>query len=359
MVSKIFNRLKGCRTVGRTVLMAACLTSSPALLAQNDEPDWLRLQMDIRGDYQGEYLDGENVNNNSGFKGKYFLLRMSGNITDKFSYAYRQRLNKSSKDASFFDATDWLRLNYTPNKQWEFSAGKQVVAIGGYEYDRAPIDLYFTSEFWNQIRCFQWGASATYVLPKGNDRLTAQITTSPFDVSGENLYAYNLMWTGNHGCLSTLYSANMLEYLPGKFISYISLGHQVKWGDAMLQFDFMNRATDEHAFLFKNCSLVGELTYNFADRVNVFGKVSYDVNATRSAADQCVYAGTEVTRVGGGVEFFPIKGNPDIRLHGSVSHAFGRNTNSDGVVVDDQTFFNVGATWRINVIAAIKKIVKS
>lgn len=56
----------------------------------------------------------------------------------------RHRLNKKNNDASFFDATDWLYLAYRKDN-WELSAGKQVVAIGGYEYDAAPIDLYFCS----------------------------------------------------------------------------------------------------------------------------------------------------------------------------------------------------------------------
>ena len=112
----------------------------------------LRLQAETRIDYSGEQLKSDDYK--AGFYGRYLNVILSGTIGDKFSYAYRQRLNKAHADQSFFDATDWLYLNYAPSSNWQFSAGKQVVAIGGYEYDRAPIDLYFCSEFWNNIACY-------------------------------------------------------------------------------------------------------------------------------------------------------------------------------------------------------------
>lgn len=348
-----------CVSLKRIALLVVAVFVAGVSGLKAQSPEWLRLNLDMRGDYQGEYVEGDKVKDNSGFKGKYFLLKMSGNISEHFSYSFRQRLNKPNRDASFFDATDWLYVSYSPTKHWEFSAGKQTVGIGGFEYDRAPIDLYFASEYWNNINCFQWGASAAYITENGKDKIMLQATTSPFKYVGEDLYAYNLMWFGNHGWFSTLYSANMMEYAPGKYISYITLGNQFTMGDFRLQFDFQNRATNEHAYFFKNCSMVGELAYNIGGRATIFGKVSYDVNHTRSVADKCVFPGSEITRVGGGLEFFPIKGSGDVRLHATGGYTFGKNTNLDGTLRDEQAFFNVGATWRVDVISTLKKIIKS
>ena len=50
-------------------------------------------------------------------------------------------------DAGFFNATDWFYVDYKPTEQWTLSAGKQVIDIGGWEYDYAPINLYYCSEF--------------------------------------------------------------------------------------------------------------------------------------------------------------------------------------------------------------------
>ena len=85
------------------------------------------------------------------------------------------------------------------------------------------------------------------------------------------------------------------------------------------------------------------------------GKVTYDVNKTNSIADLCVATGTEITRAGGGIEFFPLKdGAKDIRLHAIACYTFGSNGNDYGVALDKQTLFEVGVTWRMNLLS-IKK----
>ena len=118
----------------------------------------VRLKMQTRIDYQREYMGGEAVKDNCGFKGKYFMLLLDGRINEHFSYAYRQRLNKENSRPSFFDATDWAYLTYQPDRHWSIAAGKQPVAVGGYEYDANPVDVYYASEYWNNIPCFQLGA---------------------------------------------------------------------------------------------------------------------------------------------------------------------------------------------------------
>ncbi len=108
-------------------------------------------------DYTGLHID----NAQSGFRGKYLVIRADGEIVKGLTYSWRQRLNTLHEDANFFNATDWVYLNYNI-RGWNFQVGKEVVAIGGYEYDRAPIDLYACSVFWNNIPCYALGASVGY-----------------------------------------------------------------------------------------------------------------------------------------------------------------------------------------------------
>lgn len=310
----------------------------------------LDLRAEARVDYQREYVDGETVKANSGFKGKYLNIILSGTLNEHFSYAYRQRLNKAHSEQSFFDATDWVYLTYRPNEHWAFSAGKQVVNIGGYEYDRAPISIYFASEYWHHISCYQLGVSATYAFNGGRDKLTAQFCESPFRAHGDDMYACNLMWNGSHGPLTTLYSANLMEYLPGKFITYLALGHRLQMGEAALELDFMNRAASHQTYFFRDCSVVAELSWQPSHHFNLFGKVSYDVNRTRSEADYCVLPGTELTYVGGGLEYFPIKGSKDVRLHAAYAHSFGNNA-PQGALQPKQDLLDVGLTWRVDFLS--------
>lgn len=336
-----------------TLLLAICTIS---VFAQ--EKKLLNLKAEVRMDYQRDYVDGDAIKSNSGFKGKYLNIILNGTINEHFSYAYRQRLNKTHMDASFFDATDWVYLTYKADDNWSFSGGKQVVGVGGYEYDRAPIDLYITSEYWNNVPCYQFGVSTTYTTNAGNDQFLAQICESPFNFKNEDLYAYNLMWYGSHGWYNSIWSVNMMEFTPGKFIYYLALGNEFKMGNAKLQLDFMNRATDQHAFFFKDCSVMAELSCMVNDKMNVFGKFSYDVNKSNSVGDYCVLPGTEITKVGAGIEYYPIENSRNLRFHANAAYSFGKNTNESGTLRPKQTLVDVGVTWKVDMLSLTNKIFK-
>ncbi len=324
------------------------------------EQKLLSLGLEVRGDYQREYVEDELAYDATGFKGNYINLRADGSIGGGFSYSYCQSLNKTSDDATFFDATDWLYVAYKKNN-WEFTAGKLVVAVGGFEYDAAPIDLYFCSEWWHNIPCYQFGASAGYLFNDGKDRLLLQVCESPWRVvtsvndAGETvkitqdeMYAYNLMWTSSHGSLNTIYTLNMMEYLPGHYISYISLGNRFNMEHCAVELDLMNRATSGQAFLGKNYSVIGKVEWRPTDKLKVFGKASYDVNNTGTGKDYLVADGCEITRVGAGVEYFPLEGSKDVRLHAAGSYSFG---DSGTVLLDKQTYLTVGVTWKMNLLS--------
>ncbi len=309
----------------------------------------LNLGIEARADYQREYIDGTAIKDNCGFKGKYLNIRIDGRLNEKFSYSYRQRLNRAHKDESFFDATDWLYIKYHATENWAFSAGKQVVAIGGYEYDRAPIDLYFCSEYWNNVPCYQLGVDATFTFNDGNDKLLAQLCQSPFDTETDDMYAFNLMWYGSHGWFNTMYSVNMIEYLPGEFINYIALGNKFNMGDFSLEFDFMNRAVRNQTFLLKDFSLMGELSYTPSDKVNIFAKATYDVNNSDKPGDYCVLPGTEVTRVGAGIEYYPMA-DKSVRLHAAFCQTFGSERKAGVALLPEQSIASVGLKWKMDIL---------
>lgn len=328
-----------------TLLLGLALFCCSALYAQ--EQQLLNLRIEARGDYQREYIENSAIDENCGFKGKFLNIRVDGNISKEFSYSYRQRLNKEHSDASFFDATDWLYLTYKKNN-WELSAGKQVVAIGGYEYDAAPIDLYFCSEWWQNIPCYQFGGSVAYNV-SGSDKFLFQLCESPFRGKlPDEMYAYNIMWVGSHGWFNTLYSVNFVEYLPGKFANYISLGNKFNVGKVTIDLDLMNRAASGQAFLGKDFSVIGKVAWQPTEKLNLFAKASYDVNNTSTGKDFLVTPDTEITRVGAGIEYFPLKdARNDVRIHAAGSFSFGDNAS---VLLDNQTYFSVGITWRMNLL---------
>lgn len=318
---------------------------------QDGGPDVVNLRVEGRGDYDTELLDGKKVDEQSGFRGKYLNIILKGEFAGKFAYGYRQRMNKFSRDMHFFDATDWLYLTYHPIPQVAISAGKQVVAIGGYEYDRAPIDLYFCSEFWNNIPCYQWGVSLSYNF-SDHDQLVAQACQSPFDTHQTDLYAYNLMWNGHHGWWHPMWSLNAIGADSGRYISYLALGNLFRlsrhWD---IQFDLMNRAGRHQQWLFGDFSLMGELNYRPNNHLHFFAKGTYDHNRTHTPADHCVLPGTEITRLGCGLEYEPLKGrwHDLVRLHANYCYTWGQQGNPDGALLDRQHQVNVGLTCRVDV----------
>lgn len=331
----------------------AVLLALAAVSVSAQENELVTLRIEARLDYMQEYLSAEKINAGSGFKGRYLNLRMDGNLAEGLSYSYRQRLNKPNADASFFDATDWLTLSYN-HSNWGISAGKQVVAIGGYEYDRAPIDLYFCSEYWNNIACYQLGISGSYSTDEGNDRILLQFCESPFrrnalNVSGKEMFAYNLMWYGNHGFFSSMYSVNMMEWMPGKFINYVALGNRFDFGGLSLELDFMNRAVNARDFFGRDFSLMGELAFRPADRLNLFVRATYDYNNTGDIGDLCVTSGTDILRVGAGVEFYPLKKSKNLRLHLNCCYTDGKSPSS-AVLKPRQTIADAGITWTMNML---------
>ena len=314
-------------------------------VATAQENPHVNFRVEARGDFQYEDIAGNTIESNTGFRGKQLNLRLNGNINDSWSYVYRQRMGKPNGDASYFDAVDHINLTYTTGA-WSFTGGKQTVAVGGYEYDRAPIDFYFGSEYWYNMACYQWGVGAKYSLD--NEAVILQVVQSPFRSVNPCMLSYNLMWTGSYGWLDILHSMNMLEYQPGKFVGFIALGHQFNMGDFKLQLDWMNRADVEH-FGFDDFSLMADLSWSASEKLNVFAKATYDVNKD-NAVDLCVLPGTELTRVGAGVEYFPIKDSQDVRLHGTYSYAWGKNGNLGGSVWDNHSFVSVGVTWKMSVL---------
>lgn len=312
-----------------------------------------KLTVEARGDYSRDYHDGRYRQDYSGFQGRYLNVLMNGRINRQFSYSYRQRLNKASLDAGFFNATDWMYLDYQPTERWTLSAGKQVIDIGGYEYDYPPISLYFSSEYWNQTGCYAWGASIAYA-PSASDLLRVQVCQSPYRelerLKDKDLYSFNLMWYGTHAFWGTKWSVNMVQWDNGHYISYIALGNEFRFSDKVsLELDYMNRATNRHTFFFRDCSVMGQLNVQPLPQLKLFAKATYDVNRTDDPADYTVLPGTEITRVGAGVEYFPL-GDNRVRLHANYCYSFGTNTNPDAVMLDKHSIVDLGITWRLHVI---------
>ncbi len=292
---------------------------------------------------------------NSGFNGKLLNFVLKGQITDKFSYSFRQRLNKilpASDDFNsfynLFGNTDFINLTYHTTENLSFTAGKMTLAVGGWDYDLAPIDIYFGSASWNDYSCYQFGIASSYETSDKKNVFTFQFTNSPYILNpNEGLYAYNLMWSGNFKHIKTTYSFNMFEFRKGKYVNFIATGTKFIFGGFTGYIDFTNRALfEQEQFFFKDMSLIAKADYTFNERLSLFVKGGYEVNdfpvienPLYEIFDPSILPGYECAFYGLGAEFYPLRGKNDIRLH----CFFAVNQTPDMLTYQA----NAGITWRI------------
>lgn len=327
-------------------------------MVKYEGPEIQRLSLEGRFGWQMFNTAGVVDDNLTGFRGEFFNLRFDASIYKGLSFSWRQRLNLNS-ERNFWNSTDWMVLNYAPSEKWTISAGKQVVLIGGYEYDRPPIDIYTSnSEYWNNIGCYQFGASVAYNFDT-NNCLTFQFCNSPFrtSIGSNNSYGFSLMWNGSHGIWETIWSANAFQTTRNRWISFLALGNKFNFipGRMWLELDYVNRASSNQAFLFDDFSVISELSGKPHKTVRLFAKYTYDVNNSGTDADYCVISGTEMHGVSGGVEYEPFAKHPEVmRVFGAVGYGWGRNTNPNGAMLDDQLRLNVGVKLYLDVLKGLK-----
>ena len=129
-----------------------------------DGEDWIpAISLDSRFGY--DRVAGGDL---AGFGGDGFYLNIDGKISKNFSYSLCQRLFAAhGEDESVFDNTDWLTLSYNVGSLC-FTAGKDVLMVGSYEYDAYDIDSYFdmNSMFYNSFSCYQWGVKGEWTNKK-------------------------------------------------------------------------------------------------------------------------------------------------------------------------------------------------
>lgn len=343
------------------MLIFLLLACGPAALAQDQEATERKtvdLRLEARADYDRGYIDGEKNDAGTGLRGNIVDVFLQGDISDHFSYKYRQRLNGINKDKSFFDATDWLYVAYKPSDRVTLMAGKWVALLGGWELDPAPIDVFHLSEFCYHYACYQWGVTAGWKTADKRSEFMAQVCESPFRKMYEaragkaaDLWSYNLMWYGNYGLFHSSWSVNMIEYTPGSYINFISLGNRFDLGQNIVwDIDVVNRAAKGQAVFFKDFSIMSRFNYIFSKSVDAWARVSYDVNKTDYDRDFTLGKGTEMTRVGAGINYYPLK-NDKLRLHANYSYSFGDNTTPDAFLHDKESRINVGVSWKMNILS--------
>lgn len=320
------------------------LVLSATLAAQEKQEKVDKLYFDMRASFHQELTDGDYA---SQIVGEYLNFHMMGHLSPTVDYRIRQRLNKKVFDErNMFNATDIMYINWQATPRWSFLFGKHAVLIGGYEYDAAPIDVYFYSKFCSNIyQAFTFGASATYQFADGQN-FVAQICNSPLSLGFHNIYAFNVAWCGGFTpWWKTIWSVNLVEDSRKEVVNYISLGNHIQSGNVLFDLDLMNRAgLSQKRFFLSDISVISKFIWSIGDW-NICAKAGYErndaanVDAAGEAYDLVIEPGTTYLYGGCGLEWFPF-GREKLRLHGVWYRDSEAHRNN----------FELGVTWRVNVI---------
>ena len=352
------------KKVLRVFIIAIVATMFANVAKAQEQKNFTIDKLSVEGRVDYDYFFNKDK---SGLDGKFFNFEMKGSFLQDFSYRIRQRIDMTKGGSK----TDFMILSYHAGKNFSFTAGRMPLAVGGWEYDLPPIDVYFASQFWNEFSCYDIGGQVEFHTTDGNHDIIFQITNSTFNrysADGDfirlpNRYTYNLIWYGRMGAFSTSYSINMMEQNKGEYINYIALGNMFDFGKLDFYVDFMNRGFfNQKDFLLGDFTIIGEVKYAFTDKFTAMVKGGYDRNKhgyldysgawpTPQAFDMAVLPGVEYTFAGLGFEAYPYKGNKNVRLHGlfafnSMANTLDMNNPESSPELTYQA--QVGVTWRIN-----------
>lgn len=339
-----------------TLGAASYATTSDAIQQKETEDHVVSLDVEARLDWQAVAYKEKLDRSQTGFIGKYIALKAHGELTEGLTYTWRQRFSRTPKDNTFWDQTDILDINYRHGR-FDIGAGKQVVLIGGYEYDRAPINLMCPNLFVANVACYQFGISGGFQLTP-NDHLAIQVSQSLFATPEDrNLYAYNLMWRGGHDLtdwlrFETIWSVNEVEYLKGKFCNYVALGNKFVINKKVtLLADVMTRSYPRNN-PFKNNTFMGEMSWDINRKWKVTGKLSYDCNRGINLTDKTEVARGTQLMIGGIVgEWYPIRnGRHLLKVHAAAFASYGSNYNPSDLMQKDTMYGSIGLTWHMNLL---------
>ncbi len=303
-----------------------------------------QLYFDTRASFHQEVVEGTY---NSQFTGDHFNLNIRGQLSEKLDFRIRQRLNKKVFDElNMFNATDFLYLRWQATPKLSLTVGKNALFIGGYEFDAVPIDVYYYSNFCNNLyQGFSFGVNADYEFLPGQT-LAFQFCNSPLSLGFQNLYAYNLEWFGSFApWWNTLWSVNFVEDEFHRTINYIALGNRFIFGNLAIDVEWMNRAGAGQERFFSDYTVISKIIWTVG-KWNLCAKGGYEENAIENvdsigrALDLAVLPGTKNIYAGCGVEFFPLPDRDRLRLHAVYFK-------SSSIGIDN---FDIGITWRLDVI---------
>lgn len=191
------------------------------------------------------------------FKLNRVRLEILGTFGRQFSYHFRQSFNKYSNPYSLDNLSSSVEFAYVKwdmSKKFALTVGKQVMALGGYEFYVNAIKVREFSDFNNNISCYQAGVTGTIHFSPTQE-LNLQILNNRSG-NDEDTYLYGLPegvektkvpmlatanWNGLFldRMLELRYAASWGQLAKKRNLYYLTAGNIVKTGPVTAYVDVM------------------------------------------------------------------------------------------------------------------------
>ena len=191
------------------------------------------------------------------FKMNRVRLEVYGNLNRQISYHFRQSFNKYSNPYSvdnISSSIEYAYIQWHPGDKFDLLAGKQYLALAGYEgYVNALLVREF-SDFNNNVEVFQTGVMGIYKMTP-TQHLMLQIANNR-NSSDSEMYMYGipggvrstafpllatLNWNGwfADGAVHLMYSASAGQLAKDKNIYYLMCGNIYEKGPILAYLDVL------------------------------------------------------------------------------------------------------------------------
>lgn len=357
-------------------------------LMKKKMPEAVNVDLHLRSSFNARFNSSEADKDEASFRFDHVMIGIYGNITDKLSYKYLQRLNRGTQafeTENLSNTIDYAYLRYQLNPRFAVTAGRQALFVGGFEYNEYPINIYDYSGITNNITCYLTGVNIAY-SPRSNQEIGFQILNnragSMEEAFGqipegvERPYAslyYSLAWNSNYADnkIRLRYAATTGELAEGKWVFMISGGQMVDLGKVNVFLDVLyHRSGIDHLGVIRRMAMnadgtawdgiarsveyltfVSEANYRFLPKWNIHLKGFYD-RASVYKENEAFSKGNYLSSWGyqGGIEFFPMA-DSNLHLFLNATGKVYKNIHKENIVNQkDQFRISLGFVYRLPIL---------
>lgn len=354
-------------------------------LMKKKMPEAINVDLHLRSAFHAKFNSGAADTDEASFRFDHIMIGIYGNVTDKLSYNYRQRLNKGTQafeTENLSGSIDYAYLKYQLHRQVSITAGRQALFVGGFEYNEYPINIYDYSGITNNITCYLTGVNIAY-SPRDNQEIAFQVLNNKsgtmeeaFGLIPEGIERpfaplhYSLAWNSNYcgNKVQLRYAATAGELVKGKWVFMVGGGQMLNLEKFNIYLDILyHRSAIDHLGVIRKMPMdeqgmawggiarsveyltfVSEANYRFLPKWNIHLKGFYD-RASVYKENGMFSKGNYLSSWGyqGGIEFFPMA-DSNLHLFLNATGKTYKNIRKENIMnPEDQFRVSLGFVYRL------------